>query len=85
MCKVKSIIAVIVAMLLLVGCNNNEYEVNEEDYKDCRFEVTYKQDNGALGLLEILRDKETGKSYLVTKNGYSGGVCELYEVTADER
>ena len=45
--------------------------------KDKRFEITYKQ--GALDIIEILVDQETGVSYLYRTNGNAGGMTPLLD------
>lgn len=42
-----------------------------------RFKVIYRQ--GALSVLEIWVDKETGVNYLYRKDGYSGGLTPLLD------
>ena len=42
-----------------------------------RFEITYKQ--GALDIIEILVDQETGVNYLFRTNGNSGGMSPLLD------
>ena len=45
--------------------------------KENRFEITYKQ--GALDIIEILVDRETGVNYLFRTNGYAGGLTALLD------
>ena len=45
--------------------------------KDKRFEIVYQQ--GAVDIIEILVDKETGVNYLFRKSGYSGGLTPLLD------
>ena len=45
--------------------------------KDKRFEITYQQ--GALDIIEILVDRETGVNYLYRTNGYAGGMTPLLD------
>ena len=45
--------------------------------KDKRFEITYKQ--GALDIIEILVDQETGVNYLFRTNGNAGGLTALLD------
>ncbi|MBQ2824219.1 MAG: xylan 1,4-beta-xylosidase [Oscillospiraceae bacterium] len=42
-----------------------------------RFKVIYKQ--GALNVIEIWVDTETGVNYLYHKDGYSGGLTPLLD------
>lgn len=42
---------------------------------DKRFQTVYSQ--GALNVIEILLDTETGVQYLFRKDGYSGGLTPL--------
>ena len=45
--------------------------------KGKRFEITYQQ--GALDIIEILVDQETGVNYLFRTNGYAGGLSPLLD------
>lgn len=45
--------------------------------KEKRFEKVYSQ--GALEIIEILVDKETGVNYLFRQNGYAGGLTPLLD------
>lgn len=45
--------------------------------KDERFERVYKQ--GAMTVMEIWVDKETGVNYLYHEDGYSGGITPLLD------
>ena len=45
--------------------------------KNERFERTYTQ--GAVSLIEIWVDKETGVNYMFHQNGYSGGLTPLLD------
>ena len=45
--------------------------------KEKRFEVTYQQ--GAMDVIEILVDRETGVNYLFRTNGYAGGLTPLLD------
>ena len=45
--------------------------------KEKRFEVAYQQ--GALDVIEILVDKETGVNYLFRTNGNAGGMTVLLD------
>ena len=45
--------------------------------KDKRFEVVYRQ--GAMDIIEVLVDKETGVNYLFRTNGYAGGMTPLLD------
>lgn len=45
--------------------------------KEKRFEKVYSQ--GALEVIEILVDKETGVNYLFRQNGYAGGLTPLLD------
>ena len=45
--------------------------------KGKRFEKTYTQ--GALDIIEILVDQETGVNYLFRTNGYAGGLSPLLD------
>ena len=45
--------------------------------KEKRFEVAYQQ--GALDVIEILVDKETGVNYLFRTNGNAGGMTPLLD------
>ena len=45
--------------------------------KDKRFEIVYQQ--GAMDIIEILVDKETGVNYLFRTNGYAGGMTPLLD------
>ena len=45
--------------------------------KDKRFEVAYQQ--GAMDVIEILVDKETGVNYLFRHSGYAGGLTVLLD------
>ena len=45
--------------------------------KNERFTKTYNQ--GAVNIIEIWVDKETGVNYVYRTNGYSGGLCPLYD------
>ena len=45
--------------------------------KDDRFEIIYSQ--GAINVMEIWVDKETGVNYLFHRNGYSGGLTPLVD------
>ena len=45
--------------------------------KDKRFEITYQQ--GALDIIEILVDRETGVNYLFRTNGHAGGLSPLLD------
>ena len=57
--------------------------------KEKRFEIAYKQ--GALDVIEILVDQETGVNYLFRTNGNAGGMTVLLDregkpvVTAEAR
>ena len=42
-----------------------------------RFEVIYKQ--GTLSTCKIILDKETGVQYLMTTDGYAGGLTPLLD------
>ena len=42
-----------------------------------RFEITYKQ--GALDIIEILVDQDTGVNYLFRTNGHAGGLSPLLD------
>jgi len=45
--------------------------------KDDRFEIIYSQ--GAINVMEIWVDKETGVNYLFHRNGNSGGLTPLLD------
>ena len=45
--------------------------------KEKRFKVIYQQ--GAMDVIEILVDRETGVNYLFRKSGYSGGLSPLLD------
>ena len=45
--------------------------------KDKRFEIIYQQ--GALDIIEILVDRETGVNYLFRTNGHAGGMAPLLD------
>ncbi len=45
--------------------------------KEKRFEKVYSQ--GALEIVEILVDRETGVNYLFRQNGYAGGLTPLLD------
>ena len=45
--------------------------------KDKRFEITYQQ--GALDIIEILVDRETGVNYLFRASGHAGGLTPLLD------
>ena len=45
--------------------------------KEKRFEKVYSQ--GALEVIEILVDRETGVNYLFRQNGYAGGLTPLLD------
>ena len=45
--------------------------------REKRFEVTYQQ--GAMDVIEILVDRETGVNYLFRTNGYAGGLTPLLD------
>lgn len=45
--------------------------------KEKRFEVDYQQ--GALDIIEILVDRETGVNYLFRTNGNAGGLTPLLD------
>ena len=45
--------------------------------KEKRFEITYQQ--GALDIVEILTDRETGVNYLFRTNGHAGGLTPLLD------
>ena len=45
--------------------------------KDKRFEVVYQQ--GAMDIIEILVDRETGVNYLFRTNGHAGGMTPLLD------
>ncbi len=45
--------------------------------KEKRFEVVYRQ--GAVDIIEILLDKETGVNYVYRTNGYAGGMTPLLD------
>ena len=45
--------------------------------KEKRFEKVYSQ--GALEVVEILVDRETGVNYLFRQNGYAGGLTPLLD------
>ena len=45
--------------------------------KEKRFEVVYQQ--GALDVIEVLVDKETGVNYLFRTNGNAGGLTVLLD------
>ena len=45
--------------------------------KENRFKIVYKQ--GAMDVIEILVDKETGVNYLFRTNGYAGGLSPLLD------
>ena len=44
-----------------------------------RFDKTYSQGAGALGVMEIWVDKETGVNYLFRASGYAGGLTPLLD------
>lgn len=44
-----------------------------------RFEKTYSQ--GAVNVIEIWVDKETGVNYIYRQSGYSGGMAVLLDST----
>lgn len=45
--------------------------------KEKRFEILYSQ--GAIDVVRILLDTETGVQYLQTQNGYAGGLTVLLD------
>ena len=45
--------------------------------KEKRFEVAYQQ--GAMDVIEILVDRETGVNYLFRHDGYAGGLTPLLD------
>ena len=45
--------------------------------KEKRFEIAFQQ--GALDVIEVLVDKETGVNYLFRTNGNAGGMCPLLD------
>ena len=45
--------------------------------KEKRFESVYQQ--GALDVIEVLVDKETGVNYLFRVSGTAGGMCPLLD------
>ena len=45
--------------------------------KEKRFEIVYQQ--GALDVIEVLVDKETGVNYLFRTNGNAGGLTVLLD------
>lgn len=47
--------------------------------KEERFEKTYVQ--GAVNVIEIWVDKETGVNYIYRQSGYSGGMTVLIDST----
>ena len=45
--------------------------------QDKRFERTYKQ--GAMDVIEIWVDRETGVNYVFRQSGYAGGITPLLD------
>ena len=45
--------------------------------KEKRFEIVYQQ--GAVDIIEILVDRETGVNYLFRHSGYAGGMTPLLD------
>lgn len=72
------IVFVIVTLLLycslMNGCDKKETEETQQ-----RFAIEYQQKFGALGILSIIRDTETGKAYMFVHDGYAGGLTILEE------
>lgn len=75
------LIVFLIMTLLLCGCGKKETgETGETEETQQRFVIEYQQRIGWGGTaLAIIRDTETGKAYLFTKNGYAGGLTILEE------
>lgn len=73
----KILIVLMIVILLLCGCGKKETEEMEE--KQQRFVIEYQQTFGIGNDLSIIRDMETGKTYLFAHSGYAGGLTVLEE------
>ena len=67
------LIVLVMVILLLCGCGKKE-----EKEEPQRFIVEYQQYfDGGWGRISIIRDTETGESYILVRSGYGMGLLEV--------
>lgn len=68
------LIFLVIVTILLCSCGKKETKETQQ-----RFAIEYQQTFGSFGILSIIRDTETGKAYLVSREGFAGGLTILEE------
>lgn len=72
--KILSIATIcLTACFWISGCGNDTSTV----YNDSNFDIESIDKTNATGRLIIVKHKETGKRFVVYKEGYKGGICQL--------
>ncbi len=71
------LIVLMIVALFLCGCGKKE--IKEAEEKQQRFVIEYQQTFGIGNDISIIRDMETGKTYLFAHSGYAGGLTILEE------
>lgn len=63
----------LIADLWINGCNDSTTTV----YNNSNFDVTSIDKINTTGRLITIKHKETGKRFVIYKEGYKGGICQL--------